>query len=65
VDNDALVYRFPLRLLCRWGIANVKFTMNTGLRVMTVVLAIFVTTGLATLIYVSIKSHLDVLDSEN
>jgi hypothetical protein len=26
---------------------------------MTVVLAIFVTTGLATLIYVSIKSHLD------
>jgi hypothetical protein len=31
---------------------------------MTVVLAIFVTTGLATLIYVAIKSHLDVLDSE-
>jgi hypothetical protein len=32
---------------------------------MTVVLAILVTTGLATLIYVSIKSHLDVLDREN
>jgi hypothetical protein len=32
---------------------------------MTVVLATLVITGLATLIYVSIKSHLDVLDSEN
>ena len=31
---------------------------------MIVVLAILVTTGLATLIYVAIKSHLDVLDSE-
>ena len=30
---------------------------------MTIVLAILVATGLATLIYVVIKSHLDVLDS--